>query len=48
MTKIKDNYTIDDIILAFKNYNDTLENDIINSYEYIKKYLSKEGTKKKK
>ena len=42
MTKIKDNYTIDDIVKSFQDYSDNSTDDIIKSYEYIKKYMKEE------
>ena len=40
MTKIKDNYTIDNIIELFKKYNENDENNIIKSYNYVKNYFN--------
>jgi (p)ppGpp synthase/HD superfamily hydrolase len=40
MTKLKENYTINDIILAFKDYSDNDDEDITKSYEYAKKYMN--------
>lgn len=41
MTKIKENYKLEDIIKEFNSYNDNAES-ITKSYEFVKDYLSKD------